>query len=51
MVFDTTQLPGPPDDRAWSFVESFGRETDVIRSAREKALERSEEHTSELQSH
>lgn len=38
-MFDTTQLPGPPDDRAWSFVESFGRETDVVRSAREKALE------------
>lgn len=39
MVFDTTQLPGPPDDRAWSFVESFSRESTVVRSAREKALE------------
>ena len=39
MPFDTTQLPGPPDDRAWNFVESFSRETDIIHSARMKALE------------
>jgi predicted O-methyltransferase YrrM len=39
MPFDTTQLPGPPDDRAWGFVESFVRESEHAYAARIKALE------------
>lgn len=39
MPFDTTQLPGPPDDRAWGFVESFSRESEFAYTARIKALE------------
>ncbi len=39
MAFDTTQLPGAPDDRAWSFVESYSRESEFARAARERARE------------
>lgn len=39
MPFDTSRLPGAPDDRAWSFVEAYSREPEGARIAREKAME------------
>ena len=39
MGFDTDNLPPPPDQRHWNFVEGFAPETDEMRRARQVSAE------------